>query len=79
MSPSDDFVSTNVLITSTTSLGVTGRKEKGLTGMYLLLMFFILEWHLYLLKILLIGSGSFKDSDESDHLNNSRYDVTDLK
>ena len=31
MSPPDDFVSTNIEKTSRTSLGVTGRKEKGLT------------------------------------------------
>ena len=36
MSPPDDFVSYNVEITSRTSLGVTGGKEKGLTVMYLL-------------------------------------------
>ena len=41
MSPPDDFVSPNVEVTSRTSLGVTGRKEKGLTVMYLLLIFFI--------------------------------------
>ena len=68
MSPSDDFVSNNVEIISRTSLRATGRKEKSLTVMYLLLIFFILEWFLYLLTILLIGSGSFKDSDESSQI-----------
>ena len=53
--PLDDFVSTNVELTSRTSLGITGRKEKGLTVMYSLLIFFRLGWFLYLLKIFLIG------------------------
>ena len=35
-------VSSNVEITSGTSLGVTGRKEKGLIVRYLLLIFFTL-------------------------------------
>ena len=74
MSPSDDFVYTNVEITSRTSLGVTGRKEKVI---YLLLIFFTLEGFLYLLTICLIGSGSFKESDESGHLNNPKDDVMD--
>ena len=43
------------------SLGVTGRKEKGLTVMYLLLIFFMLGWFLYLL----------------DHLTNPRDDAMD--
>ena len=76
MSAPDDFVSTNVEITSRISLGVTSRKEKGLTIIYLLLIFFILGWFLYLLTILLIGSGTFKDSDGLGHLNNPR-DVMD--
>ena len=76
MSAPDDFVSTNVEITSRISLGVTSRKEKGLTVMYLLLIFFILGWFLYLLTILLIGSGTFKDSDGFGHLNNPK-DVMD--
>ena len=42
MSPPDDFVSTNVEITSRKSLGVNRRKEKGLTVMSLLLIFFML-------------------------------------
>ena len=42
MSPPDDFVPSNVEVTSRTSLAVTGRKEKGLTVMYLLLIFFML-------------------------------------
>ena len=79
MSPPDDFVSSNVEMISRTSLTVTGRKEKGLSVMYLLLIFFMLGWLLYLLKILLIGSGSFIDSDESDHLNTVRDDVMDWK
>ena len=77
MSPPDDFVSSNVEITSSTSLGATGRKEKGLTVMYSLSIFFILGWFLYLLTILLNGSGSFNDSDEPHHLNNPRDDVMD--
>ena len=77
MSPPDDFVSSNVEITSRTSLTVTGRKEKGLRVMCLFLIFFMLRWLLYLLKIPLIGSGSFIDSDESGHLNNVRDDVMD--
>ena len=72
-----DFVSSNVKVTSRTSLGVTGRKEKGLTVMYLLLTFFILGWFLYLLPILLIGRVSFKDSDKSGHLKNPRDDFMD--
>ena len=63
MSPPDDFVSTNVEITSKTSLGVTGRKETGLAVMYLPLIFFMLGWFFYLLTIVLIESGSFKESD----------------
>ena len=77
MSPPDDFVSSNVEITSSTSLGATGRKEKGLTAMYSLSIFFILGWFLYLLTILLNGSGSFNDSDEPHHLYNPRDDVMD--
>ena len=77
MFPPNDFVSTNVEITSRTSLGVTSRKEKGLTVMYLLLIFYMLGWFLYLLTIYLIGSGSFKESDELGHLNNPRDDVMD--
>ena len=64
MSLPDYFVSTSVKITSTTSLGVTGRKEKGF-GLDLVLIFFVLGWILYLSTILLTGSGSFKESDES--------------
>ena len=52
MSPLDDFVSTNVEITSRVPLGVTVRKEKVLTVMYLLLIFFMLGWFLYSLIIL---------------------------
>ena len=77
MSPPDDSVSSNVEIISGTSLAVTGWKEKVLTVMYLLLIFFMLGWFLYLLTILLIGSGSFNDLDESGHLNNPRDDVMD--
>ena len=44
MFPKDYFVSSNVEIISSTSLGVTGRKEKGLIVMYLPLIFFILGW-----------------------------------
>ena len=54
MSPLDDFVSTNVEITSRVPLRVTVRKEKVLTVMYLLLIFFILGWFLYSLIILLM-------------------------
>ena len=54
MSPLDDFVSTNVEITSRVPLGVTVRKEKVLTVMYLLLIFFMLGWFLYSLIILLM-------------------------
>ena len=74
MSPPDDFISSNVEITSRKSLAVTGRKEKILSVMYLLLIFLMLGWLLYLLTILLIGSGSFNDSG---HLNNPRDDVMD--
>ena len=42
MSPPDDFVPSNVEVTLRTSLAVTGQKEKGLTVMYLLLIFFML-------------------------------------
>ena len=77
MPPPDGFVSSNVEITSTTSLAVTGLKEKVLTVIYLLLNSFMLGWFLYLLTILLIGSGSFNDSDESGRLNNPRDDVMD--
>ena len=52
MSQLDDFVSTNVEITSRVPLGVTVRKEKVLTVMYLLLIFFMLGWFLYSLIIL---------------------------
>ena len=79
MSPPDDFVSTNVEITSRIYLGVIGWKEKDLTIMYLLLIFSMLGWFLYFLTILLLGSGSFKEPDESDHLSNPRHDVMDLK
>ena len=79
MSPPDDFVSTNVEITSRIYLGVIGWKEKDLTVMYLLLIFSMLGWFLYLLTILLLGSGSFKESDESGHLTNRRYDIMDWK
>ena len=75
----DDFVASNVKITSRISLGVTVWKEKVFTVIHLLLTFFILGWFLYLLTILLIGSDSFKDSDESDHLNNLRDYVMDWK
>ena len=54
MSPLDDFVSTNVEITSRVPLGVTVQKEKVLTVMYLLLIFFMLGWFLYSLIILLM-------------------------
>ena len=77
MSPPDDFVSSNLEITSRTSLAVTGWKEKGLTVMYLLLIFSMLGRFLYLLTILLIGSGSFNVSDVSGHLNNPKDDVID--
>ena len=76
MSPPDDFVSSNVEITSRTSLAVTGRKEKILSVIHLLLIFLMLGWLLYLLTILLIGSGSFNDSG---HLNNPRDDGIDWK
>ena len=49
MSPPDDFVSSDVEITSRTSLVVTGQKGEGLTILYSLL---ILGWFLYLLTIL---------------------------
>ena len=47
--------------------------------MYLLMIYFILGLFLYLLTILLIGSGSFNDSNESGHLDNPRNDVMDSK
>ena len=72
MSPPDDFVLSNIEITSRKSLRVTGRNEKVLIVMYLLLIFFTTGVVLCLLTILLIGSGSFNDSDESGHLNNPR-------
>ena len=77
ISPPEDFVLTNVEKISRTSLRVTGRKEKDLTVTYLLLIFLMLGWLLYLLTILLIGPGSFKELDESDHLNNPRDDAMD--
>ena len=77
MFPPDDLVSTNVEITSRTSLGITGCKEKYLTVMYLRLIFFMLGWFFYLLTILSIPSGSFKESDGSGYLNQPRYDVMD--
>ena len=77
MSSQDDFVSSHVEITSSTYLRVTGRNKKGLIVIYLLLVFFMLGWFLYLLTILLIGSGSFNNFDESGHLNNPRDDVMD--
>ena len=43
----------------------------------LLLIFYMLGWFLYLLTIYLIGSGSFKESDELGYLNNPRDDVMD--
>ena len=80
MSPPEDFTSSNVEITSRTSLGVTSQtKKKGLNVMYLLLIFFIVGWFLYLLIIFLIGSGLFKDSDEWGHFYNPRDDVMDWK
>ena len=39
----------------------------------------MLGWFFYLLTILLIRYGSFKESDESGHLNQPRYDVMDWK
>ena len=57
VSPPDDFVSTNVEIRSRTSLGATSRKEKGLTAMCLLFIFFMLRWFLYLSTIPLTGSS----------------------
>ena len=81
MSPPDGVVSANVEITSSTSLGITGRKEKGLAVMYLLLILFLLGGGggggLHLLTILLIGSGSFKESNKSGHLTNPKDDVVD--
>ena len=77
MSSQDDFVSSPVEITSSTYLRVTGRNKKGLIVIYLLLVFFMLGWFLYLFTILLIGSGSFNNLDESGHLNNPRDDVMD--
>ena len=80
MSPPDGVVSANVEITSSTSLGITGRKEKGLAVMYLLLILFLLGGEgggLHLLTILLIGSGSFKESNKSGHLTNPKDDVVD--
>ena len=77
MSSQDDFVSSHVEITSSTYLRVTGRNKKGLIVIYLLLVFFMLGWFLYLFTILLIGSGSFNNLDESGHLNNPRDDVMD--
>ena len=73
------FVLSNVEITSSTSLGITGGNVKGLIIMYLPLIFFILWCFLYLLTIFLIGSGLFHDSDKSGYLNNPRDDVMDWK
>ena len=53
--------------------------KKGLTVMNLLLIFFILRWHLYLLTMLLIGCGSSDDLNESTYFNNPRDDVDGLK
>ena len=77
MSAPDDFVSSNVEMTSRTSLGVTGWKEKALTVMHLLLIFFKLGWFLCFLTIRSTGSGSFKEADELGHLENPRDNVMD--
>lgn len=47
--------------------------------MHLLLILFLLGPFLYLLKIVLIGSGSLNDSNDSDHLWNIRDDAIDWK
>ena len=65
MSPPDDFVSSDVEITSSTSLETTDWNEKELIVMYLPFIFFTLVWFLYLLTILLIRSASLNDSEES--------------
>ena len=65
MSPPDDFVSSDVEITSSTSLETTDWNEKELIVMYLPFIFFTLVWFLYLLAILLIRSASLNDSEES--------------
>ena len=78
MSLPDDFVSCNIEITSSSSLGVTGQREKDLTVMYLLLIFFIPGRFLYWLTILLIGFGSFNHSDDSGHFSNP-IDAMDWK
>ena len=53
ISPPDDIVSSNVEITSSISLEVTGQNEKGFIVMHPSLIFFILGWFLYLSTILL--------------------------
>ena len=65
MSHPDDFVSSDVEITSSTSLETTDWNEKELIVMYLPFIFFTLVWFLYLLTILLIRSASLNDSEES--------------
>ena len=65
MSPPDDFVSSDVEITSSTSLETTDWNEKELIVMYLPFIFFTLVWFLYLLTILLIRSASLNDSEQS--------------
>ena len=65
MSPPDDFVSSDVEITSSTSLETADWNEKELIVMYLPFIFFTLVWFLYLLTILLIRSASLNDSEES--------------
>ena len=77
MSPPDDFVSSDVEITSSTSLETTDWNEKELIVMYLPFIFFTLVWFLYLLTILLIRSASLNDSEESGHSNDPRDNVMD--
>ena len=78
MSPPEDFTSSNVEITSRTSLGVTSQtKKKRFKCNVFALDFLYSGGFLYLLIIFLIGSGLFKDSDESGHFYNPRDDVMD--
>ena len=77
LSPPDVFSSSNAEIISSTFLGVTGRHEKGLIEMYLPLILFYTRVVFELINNTLIGSDSFNDLHESDHLNNLRNDIMD--
>ena len=77
MSPPDDFVSSDVEITSSTSLETTDWNEKELIVMYLPFIFFTLVWFLYLLTILLIRSASLASLNDSEESGDPRDNVMD--